>query len=80
MQNCTSDYRDTLTILADLYVQAEKAGIEAKPLFERASEFSTDTPTRGGCQSLARMLRDFDSYAVLSERRRMTAPYHDPGA
>jgi hypothetical protein len=75
IENCGSDYRDTLTSLADLYVRAEEVGIEPNPVFEATAELSTDARTRGRCESLARMLREFESYAVVSERRRMGRPY-----
>ena len=76
IENCSSDYRDTLTTLADLYVRAEEVGIEPRRLFESGSEFATDSHTAGACESLARMLRDFGTYAVVTERRRMGRPYH----
>jgi len=70
IENCVFDHRDTLTILADLYVGAEAAEIDPKPWFERASELSADAPTSTGCNSLAQILREFQTYAALDERRR----------
>jgi hypothetical protein len=77
IENCNSDYRDTMTTLADLYVRAEEVGMAPKRLFESASKLATDSSTPGGCGSLARMLREFESYAVVGERRRMGRPYRD---
>lgn len=75
IENCGSDYRDTSMILADLYVRAEEVGIDPKPLFEAAGDLSTDAPTPGGCESLAGVLRRFESHAVVRERRAMGRPY-----
>lgn len=76
IENCGSDYRDTLTALADLFVRAEEVGMEPRRLFESASELATDSSTTGGCKSLAHMLRNFESCAVVGERRRTGKPYH----
>ena len=64
--------------LADLYVAAEQAGVDPRPLFAAASELATDEFTPGGCESLARMLRDFHESSVLRERRGMDGPYGGP--
>jgi hypothetical protein len=77
IENCSSDYRDTLTTLADLYVRAEEVGIGPKVQFQLASDLATNVFTTGGCESLARMLREFESYAVVAERRTMGRPYRD---
>jgi hypothetical protein len=69
IENCGYDYRDTLTTLADLFVSAEEVGIDPKPVFQAVADLSTDAPTPGGCDSLAGILRDFESYAVLGARR-----------
>ncbi len=78
IENCGGDYRDTLMTLADLYVGAEEAGIDPQPSFAAVAELSTDEPTAGGCESLARMLREFHGYSVLRERRQMGQPYGGP--
>jgi hypothetical protein len=77
IENCSSDFRDTLITLADLYVGAEEVGIEPKVLFKSASKLATNSSTTGGCRSLARILRKFESYAVVAERRSMGRPYRD---
>jgi hypothetical protein len=78
IENCPTDYRDTLMTLADLYVAAEQAGVDPRPLFAAASELATDEFTPGGCESVARMLRDFHDSSVLRERRAMDGPYGGP--
>jgi hypothetical protein len=78
IENCPTDYRDTLMTLADLYVAAEQAGVDPRALFAAASELATDEFTPGGCESMARMLREFHGYSVLRERRGMDGPYGGP--
>jgi hypothetical protein len=77
IENCGSDYRDTLTTLADLYVRAEEVGIDPRPIFDAVADLSTDSPTPGGCDALSTTLREFESHAVLQERRGMQRPYRD---
>jgi hypothetical protein len=69
IENCNSDYRDTLVSLADLFVRTEEAGIDPRTAFAAVAEISTGEPTSGGCDSLASTMRDFETYAVLAERR-----------
>lgn len=78
IENCSSDYRDTLMTLADLYAAAEAAGIDPRPAFAATAELATDGLTAGGCQSLARTLREFHASSVLSERRALGNPYGGP--
>ncbi len=78
IENCAADVRDTLMTLADLYVAAETAGVASAPLFAAAAEWSTDEWTPGGCESLARTLREFPECSVLRERRVLGAPYGGP--
>ena len=78
MENCAANYRDTLMTLADLYVAAEAASIDPRPLFAAASDWSTDALTTGGCESLAAMMRGFHASSVLDERRGMDRPYGGP--
>ena len=78
IENCASDVRDTLMTLADLFAAAENADVDPAPLFAAASDWSTDEFTPGGCESLAKMLREFHGCSVLHERRGMSAPYGGP--
>lgn len=58
-------------------MRAEEVGIDPKRSFEFASELATDSSTLGGCRSLAHRLREFETYAVGGERRRMGRSYRD---
>jgi hypothetical protein len=78
IENCPANYRDTLMTLADVYVAAENAGIDPRPLFAEAAVGSTDEVTAGGCESLAAIMRDFHASSVLRERRAMGTPYGGP--
>lgn len=69
LENSGRDFRDTLTTLADLYVSAESAGIDPKPLFIQTAEISSKERPRGGTTPLEKMLRDFDTYAIVPGRR-----------
>ncbi|HYO24874.1 MAG TPA: hypothetical protein VEQ85_07985 [Lacipirellulaceae bacterium] len=78
LENCAADFRDTLMTLADLYVAAESAGIDPAAAFRQASSWATASPTPGGCESLAHMLREFPASSVLAERRGLPTPYGGP--
>jgi hypothetical protein len=78
IEDCASDVRDSLMTLADLFVAAEAAGIDPRPLFDTAAQWSTDEFTRGGCESVAAMLREFHDCSVLRERRGLPSPYGGP--
>ncbi|WP_337177408.1 hypothetical protein [Paludisphaera sp.] len=57
IENCGLDYRETGQMVINLYEQAAGAGIDAQPLFEAVAAISTDSPTAGGCDSVAQILR-----------------------
>jgi hypothetical protein len=78
IDNCSANYRDTQMSLADLFVAAEQAGVDPRPLFEQAAEWATDELTPGGCESLAAMLRGFHDSPTLRERRMLAEPYGGP--
>ncbi len=67
-----------LMTLADLYVAAEEAGIDPRPPFAAAAELATGEFTAGGCDSVAKMLREFHASSVLRERRGLGGPYGGP--
>ena len=69
IENCSVDYRDVLLALAELYVAAEKVGIDPKPHFAAVAELSSSDTPRGGMTPVREMLADFHSYAVLKERQ-----------
>jgi hypothetical protein len=78
IDNCSANYRDTLMTLADLFVAAEQAGVDPRPLFEQAAAWATDEVTPGGCESLVAMLRGFHASPTLKERRLLAEPYGGP--
>lgn len=69
VENCAFDVRDTLMALANLYVGAEEVGIDPRRHFSLVAGLSDDARTRGGCGSMANLFREFESYAVVQERR-----------
>jgi hypothetical protein len=71
IENCSFDFRDTLTTIADLHVSAEQVGIDAKPIFEAIGQLSTATLTSGGCDSVADIFTQIESLPILRERRKM---------
>ncbi len=69
IEDAATDYRDTLSALADIYVRAERAGIDARRSFVDASRLSSTEVPAGGSTPLADVLREFHGYAILQERR-----------
>lgn len=63
------DSRDLLTVLADLYVSAERAGFDPEPEFQELARRSSPTPPYPGGDSMRAILAEFHEYAVLAERR-----------
>jgi hypothetical protein len=78
IDNCSANYRDTQMTLADMFVAAEEAGIDPRPVFEQAAAWATVELTSGGCESLAAMLREFHESPTLRERRTLAEPYGGP--
>ncbi len=74
LEDFSVDYRDTLLALAELCVRAERAGIDPRPLFDEIAEMSSDQVSTGGStKPTKQVLREFQNYAVLNERRQMKA-------
>src|ERR1044072_3807122 len=69
IEDCSIDFRDTLMALAELYVAAEKASIDPEPDFREVAELSSYQTPSGGQISVNKMLSEFQSYAILEERR-----------
>lgn len=69
IENCANDFRDVLIALAELYVSAEKVGIDPLPYFNDISTLSSTERPTGGDVSTSEMLRKFYGYAILKERR-----------
>jgi hypothetical protein len=56
--------------LAELYIAADRAGIDPKPYFrEAAGRASRKTPRGSLGESMAAMLRTLDGYYILDRRR-----------
>ena len=69
LENAGRDSRDTLITLADLYVSAESAGIDPKPVFMETAKISSNERPRGGSTPVSEILRKLDTYAIVQERR-----------
>lgn len=69
IENCAVDYRDTLLALAELWVRAERAGIDPRPHFGAIAAVSDTQVPQGGSTPMAKTLREFHGYAVVAERR-----------
>jgi hypothetical protein len=69
IENCSSDYRDFLLALAELYVAAESAGIDPRRDFKAIAAMSSRETPSGGMTPVSDMLARFHTYAVLKERR-----------
>jgi hypothetical protein len=68
-ENCVLDSRDTQLVLAKLYERAERAGLDPQPEFEAAAALSADSPTPGGCGSVAGIIRQAAVNGAMTGRR-----------
>jgi hypothetical protein len=68
IDNCCADYRDTLGVLLKLYERAEQEGIDPQPPFEAAAALSANSPTPGGCDSVADLIRKVGLREVFVHR------------
>ena len=74
IEDFSVDYRDSLLALAELCVRAERAGIDPRPVFDEIAEMSSAQVSTGGAKNpTCKILKDFQTYAVLNERRQMKA-------
>jgi hypothetical protein len=69
IENERGDYRDTLLVLAELYVRGEQTGMEPGKEFKQMAGHSDSAKPRGGITSMRELLSNFDTYAILAERR-----------
>lgn len=69
IENCQVDFRDVLLALAELYVTAERAGINPRSPFAQVAKLSSGSASQGGPSSVRSMLANFHTYRVLKERR-----------
>jgi len=70
LENCSTDYRDFLLALADLYVAAERVGLDPRSEFQAAAQWSSTAVPRGGFTPVGDMLAAFHTYAVVESARR----------
>jgi hypothetical protein len=75
LENCGIDYRDTLVCLAELFVTAENQGIDPKTSFLKVAEISSHYKPRGGSTPVSEMMKNFENYPILIERRNMKTSY-----
>lgn len=80
IEDQSMDIRDTFVALAELYVAAEKAGIDPKPYFSEVAELSSDQVPRGGTKSINETLSEFHSYGILKNRRSQTEGWGEKDA
>ena len=69
MENCSGDARDVLVALAEMYVMAEKVGMDPEPHFKYVASLSSNQRPRGGHTPVSEILDHFTGYAILKERR-----------
>ncbi len=73
IENCSFDYRDFLLALAELFVTAERVGLDPQAEFSRAAEHASNFAPRGGTTPVQDVLRNFHTYAVVASARRSHA-------
>ncbi len=75
LENCGIDFRDTLIGLAELFVTAEQHGITPQAAFQKVAKLSSHGRPRGGKTPVSEMMMNFESYAILKERRERKTGY-----
>jgi hypothetical protein len=73
IENSARDARDSMLALAELYLAAEEQDLEPEKAFRETAQFASGEKPAGGSASMAGMLSDFPTYAVLRERRKIWA-------
>jgi hypothetical protein len=69
LENCSIDFRDTLTWLANLYIVAEEKQLNPSSAFQKVAKISSQKKPRGGSISVYEIMMNFESYAILTEKR-----------
>ena len=69
LENCGIDFRDTLAWLANLYIIAEEKQLNPSSAFQKVAKISSQKIPRGGPTSMYEIMTNFESYAILTERR-----------
>ncbi len=70
IENCSFDYRDFLLALAELFVTAERVGLDPQAEFNLAAERASTFAPRGGYTPVHDVLLNFHTYAVVASARR----------
>jgi hypothetical protein len=70
IENCSFDYRDFFLALAELFVTAERVGLDPQAEFNLAAERASTSAPRGGTTPVHDVLLDFHTYAVVASARR----------
>jgi hypothetical protein len=64
MENCSVDYRDSLSLLASLYSAAKQKGINPEPIFQEIAKISSHEITRGGGTPMSEMMASVNDSTV----------------
>jgi hypothetical protein len=75
LEDCSDDYRDTLTALAELFVTAEQHGHTPKHAFQQVARLSSHQKPSGGRTPVSEMMMNFENYAIVQERRQRGKSY-----
>jgi len=67
IENCGSDWRDTWTMLGDLYKAAETKGINPEPAFLKIAELSSRGTPRGGTTPMNEMMAETEWFKNKEE-------------
>ncbi len=68
LEDCGTDYRDTITQLAYLYIAAQEMGIEPEAEFQAIAKISSHEKPRGGSESMSQMMASTHNSAYYRER------------
>ena len=64
MENCSVDYRDSLSWLANLYSAAKQKGINPEPIFQEIAKISSHEITSGGATPMSEMMASVNDLTV----------------
>jgi hypothetical protein len=66
IENCSIDFRDTITSMAKLYVAAKRNGISPEMNFQRIGKISSKKTPKGGESSVSGMMAAITEYAATN--------------
>ncbi len=64
MENCSIDFRDSLSLLASLYSAAKQKGINPEPIFQEIAKISSHEITPGGGSPMSEMMASVNDSTV----------------